>query len=89
MQVTTIRKTKARKVKTAAPRKPATAAAPKTTTRKAIAEAVRHYMAAHYDSLIVHAALASGPKLDAMFAEIDRNLDASEQCTARLLAAQE
>jgi hypothetical protein len=46
-------------------------------TRKTIAAALRDHMAAHYDMAIAE-----------MFAEIDRNLDASEQCTARLLAAQ-
>jgi hypothetical protein len=58
------------------------------TTHKAIFEAVKLYMAANYDSLILHAALASGPELDAIFAEIDRNLEASERITARLQAGQ-
>jgi hypothetical protein len=75
---TTVRKTKA-----AAP------ATRTTKSRKAIAEAVHQYMAVHFGSVIAQSALASGPELDAMFAEIDRNLDASEQCTARLLAAQD
>jgi hypothetical protein len=49
------------------------AASPET-----IAAAISQYMATVIDS----------PELDAMFAEIDRNLDAAERRTARLLATQ-
>ena len=60
-----------------------------TPTQAATVKAVHGYMAANYDSLLARAATAHGPALDAMFAEIDRNLDASEKLTAQLLARDE
>ncbi len=55
-------------------------------TQEAIAKAVQDYMVANYEGLLGLAAIAHGPEIEAMFAEIERNLDASEQITARLLA---
>lgn len=84
MPLTVTRKTKA--ASKAAGRKPIAPAGAGAPTPEAIAKAVQDYMAANYDSLLVHAAIARSPALDAMFAEIDRNLEASEQITARLRA---
>jgi hypothetical protein len=81
---TTSRKTKAATATKV--RKTMATAGTKVPTREAIAKAVQDYLAANYDSLLVHAGLAHSPALDAMFAEIDRNLEASEQITARLRA---
>jgi hypothetical protein len=84
MPFTTARTTKAAAKTTG--RKTAAPASAKAPAPDAIAKAVQDYMTANYDSLLVHAAIAQSPALDAMFAEIDRNLEASEQITARLRA---
>jgi hypothetical protein len=80
MPATTAQTTRTTGRKTSAPAG-ANAPAP-----EAISKAVQDYMTANYDSLLVHAAIAHSPAIDAMFAEIDRNLEASEQITARLRA---
>jgi len=54
----------------------------KASTSRAAARGIRAD-----DTAIIHSADVDGAALDAMFAEIDRNLDASEKRTARLLAA--
>ena len=55
-------------------------------TQEAIAKAVQDHMAANYECSLGLAAIAHSPEIEAMFAEVDRNLDASEQIAARLLA---
>ncbi len=84
MPFTTARTTKAASKTTG--RKTSAPASAKAPAPEAIAKAVQDYMTANYHRLLVHAGIAHNPALDAMFAEIDRNLEASEQITARLRA---
>jgi hypothetical protein len=54
-------------------------------TRKLISAAVKKYVTTNHDAILEQ--LIADPELAGLLAEIDRNLDASEQRTARLLAA--
>ncbi len=58
----------------------------KVLTRDAISAAVRAYLSTSHHALFADL-MVQDDALAALFAEIDRNLDASEQRTARLLAA--
>jgi hypothetical protein len=65
------------------------AAASRTTskaTQEAISVAVKEYVATNHDALMA-GLMGQDAAIAAVLAEIDRNLDASEQITARLLAA--
>jgi hypothetical protein len=55
-------------------------------TRKAISLAVKHYVASNYHALVA-GFFAQDDQLADLFARIDRNLDASEARTSRLLGA--
>jgi hypothetical protein len=69
-----------RKAKAAGSRKTSLA------TSEAISLAVKEYVSTNYEALMA-SLIGQDEALAEIFAEIDRNLDASEQITARLLAA--
>ena len=55
--------------------------------RRAIQAAIREYVVENYD-LLLERLISDEAEIEAMFAQIDRSLDASERRTERLLGAQ-